>query len=97
MLAWPYGDCRKGLMPRMLATGSLTGIKLYMERIIEYHEEKSLSFIRDCFLTGNGILQPGCGFIPPGGRTDSLSNFRYRKFIPFIMSSSGNSLGHCSR
>ena len=51
---------------------------------MEYHEKKSLSFIRDCFLTGNGVLQSGCGSLPSGSRADPFSDFCYREHIPFL-------------
>ena len=68
-----------------------------MERIIEYHEEESLSFIRDCFLTGNGILQPSLGFVPSGGGAEYFPDFCYREYIPFFMFRSGNPMGDPGR
>ena len=79
--------------PWILPGSCFIDIKLYMERIIEYHEEESLSFIRDCFLTGNGILQPCLGFVPSGGGAGHFPDFCYREYIPFLMFCSGNPLG----
>src|SRR5699024_12104309 len=45
------------IIARILTGSCFIDVKFNMERIMEYHEKKSLSFIRDCFLTGNGVLQ----------------------------------------
>ena len=79
--------------PWILPGSCFIDIKLYMERIIEYHEEETLSYIRDCFLTGNAILQPCIGLVPSGGGAGHFPDFCYREYIPFLMFCSGNPLG----
>ena len=62
-----------------------------------YHEKKYLSFMRDCFSAGNGVLCTCGGFVQTGTGNHAVSDHADRKYFAGAVYPAGSALGLCGR